>query len=70
MKIRQTGKFCNYCNKNVLASKEQFGGEYTGMLIVGIFTCGITWLLIPFMIIIDILKPWRCQTCGSNLKEE
>jgi hypothetical protein len=64
MAIKQKQKMCKTCGKPTLHQKETFSG---GMgCVLTILTGGI---FIPFWFLadsLDILRPYRCQSCGGK----
>jgi hypothetical protein len=64
MPVKQTQKLCKTCQKRTLHQKNQFSGGMGCLLTI--LTVGLflpIWLLAD---VLDILSPYRCQTCGQK----
>lgn len=59
----ETSKFCDYCNKQVLARRK--GTNHILHFLLTVFTLGF-WLIIWFLSSIKI-GGWRCSLCGKKV---
>lgn len=61
---KQTGKFCNHCNKNVMATGTT--PNHILHFFLTIFTLG-TWGVVWFLLSIGKIGGYRCVECGSKV---
>lgn len=60
--MKETGKFCKTCNRQVLARKNKINHIFH--LLLSLLTC--VWF--PVWFVLSTRKnPWRCTQCGSEL---
>ncbi len=70
MASEKTQKFCQSCNKNVLAERKGTNHllHFLITVVFGIFTYGIgsiIWIVVWILLTIKI-GGWRCTSCGST----
>lgn len=64
MAVKQISRHCRTCGRQTLHQKQIFGGSWGCLLTL--LTAGLflpIWLLSDLL---GILKPYRCQMCGSK----
>lgn len=62
MGFKETGRYCPYCRRNVLARQET--PNHVLHFLIAFFTCGL-WLIV-WLLLTAMQDPWRCPTCGQN----
>lgn len=63
MAIKQKRKYCRECRRKTLHQKEEF--SFAVGCLLTIVTGGLFALVWGIVILSDMVKPYRCQSCGS-----
>jgi hypothetical protein len=64
MAVKQTGRYCPMCERNVMAT-----GTTPNHLLhffLSLFTCGL-WLPVWILVAVGTIGGYRCTKCGSRL---
>ncbi len=64
MGVVQTTRYCSACGKNTLHVKHNFGTGWVCLLTL--LTSGLFLLIWIPIIIVQAMKPLRCQACGKG----
>ena len=64
MSIKQTGKYCNHCKKNVMATGTK--PNHVLHFILSLFTIGL-WIPIWILVSIGKVGGYRCVECGIKV---
>ncbi len=64
MAVKTTGKYCNHCQKNVMAQGNR--PNHLLHLILSVVTAGF-WLVIWLILIVFNAGEYRCTQCGNKV---
>jgi hypothetical protein len=64
MGIKTTGKYCNYCQKNVMAQSNK--PNHLLHLVLSVVTAGL-WLIVWLVLVISSMGTYRCTQCGGKV---
>ena len=64
MPTKQTSRYCRTCGKRTLHATSSF--SMIAGVILSLITCGIFLPFWGFIMLGDMLRPWRCQMCGKG----
>lgn len=64
MPIKQTSRYCKTCERRTLHQVTSFSG--VAGLFLSVITCGIFVPIWGFIMLGDMVRPWRCQQCGRG----